>query len=236
MINVRLQNFEGPLNLLLELIEQDELEITQISLAKVTDQYLKKIDGLKEKSIENLSQFIDLAAKLLLIKSRAILPELSTREAEEEAQDLQKQLIEFKKYKYAAKHLHEILSQGKRSYKKGPKPIVIQSFLPPEDLNLEALVAIYKSVIAKLPEKPEFEEDIIFETISIEDKILHLKNQSKNKPISLTELIKACESKTEAVVTFLAALELIKSKLLIAVQNNTYSDIQLKRNPEYAKP
>ena len=133
---VKLSKFEGPLNLLLELIEERRLDITEISIAKVADDYLEYVRGDENISLENLAEFVNIASKIILIKSRSILPTLKvTPDEEKEIKDLEKQLKEYNKYKEASVKLNALFGKKmmfSRDYLLGS----IAVFSPPEKINL----------------------------------------------------------------------------------------------------
>lgn len=227
MYDVKIKNFEGPLDLLLQLIEGEKLDITQISLAKITDEYINHINELDPKSYD-VAEFLVIASKLIYIKSKAILPTFDNEEEEEEIEDLRKKLEEYKKYKEAAKLFHETLETGYRSFqrKNGPK-FVLKKFTPPEGIDLGSLLNIFKDVLANIPEEEVAEKEEVFEKkISVEEKIFELKKFfGKKKKISFRDVLKQAKTKHEVVVSFLAVLDLIKQKSIEVKQDKNFGDI-----------
>jgi len=231
MVQVKIEQFEGPLDLLLRLIENQELDVTMLSLATVTEQFLNHVKNLQEKDPISLADFLVVASKLLVIKSKALLPSLDLGiEEEEEAFDLTEQLLLFKKYKAAAQFLRKQDLRRKQSWIREvgfedkitfvPDPIATPSFLS-ERLGVLATVL---QKIAKLP------EDVIEEVISISEKIDHIQTLITEKfETSLSSLIADSKSKTEIVITFLALLELVRQRILTVEQNEAFSDIKIKR-------
>ncbi|MFN2167176.1 MAG: segregation and condensation protein A, partial [Anaerolineae bacterium] len=154
---VSLPVFEGPLDLLLHLIERQELDITQVSLARVTNQYLDHLARISERNPDNLADFIVVAAKLLLIKSRVLLPRPPAPPASEEedvGEDLVRQLIEYKRFKEAAHWLQEVEAQGLRSYVRLAAAPRLDPVIDLGDVSLDDLLAAVREVLAIKPLAP----------------------------------------------------------------------------------
>lgn len=232
MYKVQIEHFEGPLDLLLQLIEKEKLDITQISMASITDEYIKHVEELDTRSME-VAEFLVVASKLIWLKSKAIIPTFGTEEEEEEIDDLEAKLLEYKKYKEAAARFHETLESGYRSYqrKNGPK-VVFQKFTPPEGVDLNMLVDILQEVVSSVPEKEVEEKEEVYEKkISVEEKIEELKEHFiKNKKTSFKKILKKARDKHEVIVSFLAILDLIKQKHIDIHQDGNFSDIIITAN------
>lgn len=227
MYQVTLDKFEGPLDLLLQLIEKEKLDICQISLAKITDAYVSQISKLNL-SGDEMAEFLLIAAKLLYLKSKELLPNAETEEEETEIADLEARLIEYQKYKEAAKKLGEILESGNRSFARKAKNEQTVTFLPPKDLSHTKLFAIFEEVISKLPEEKETE--VIQQVkVSLEERRdIILKKIKTQKKISFKHLLVETKTKTEVIVTFLAILEMIKQKEIKVSQNNNFADFTIE--------
>jgi segregation and condensation protein A len=225
--SVKIEQFEGPLDLLLNLIEEEKLDITKISLAKVTDQYLDYIKSCENISLQNLSSFLSVAAKLILIKSQALLPLLKLDEEEEaEIQDLEKQLSALKVFKEIVPKLSLFFISANSSFAHkgmwGMQPI----FCPPESLTANDLKEAFLVSLTAIPELEKLEEKIISDVISLEKKIADIQQMIQNKAIkTFAEIQKNSKDKAEVVVSFLAILELVKQKIIIARQGGVFDDI-----------
>jgi segregation and condensation protein A len=223
--------YEGPLDLLLELIERAELDITTISLAKVTDQFLAYIRTMTSRNADEVSAFLVIAARLVQIKSAALLPRPPALEAEFEEDPgdaLVRQLKEYRKYKQIALQLEEREKSGLRTYLRLAAPAFHVS--PTVDMNnfdlkdlLEAAQEILKINNGARP----LDEVVMLPRVTIREKIeLIIQKFQHNQTISFSSLLKN-RTKIEVVVTFLAILELIKQNFLEVIQDSVFSDIRL---------
>lgn len=230
MYQVKLEKFEGPMNLLLELIEKEKMNITELSLAKVSDQYLEYIKNNDNIQLENLADFLSVASKLILIKSRALLPMLKfSEEEEDEIQDLARQLAEFKKFKDISKKLGELAHSGKICYSRagflGVRPV----FYPPENINAYDLKNSFLRVLSEIPVIEKLQEEIVNEVITLEEKISELEIKLRKKvETSFSELMAKAENKIDVIVSFLALLEMIKQKIIQAEQEDLFRDIKVR--------
>ena len=234
---VKLPVFEGPLDLLLHLIERQELDITMVSLAQVTDQYLEYIHHLEQRSAANLADFLVVATKLLLIKSRLLLPRPPMPEEDEEGdigQNLVRQLIEYKKFKEIAAQLSQRQGQGYRAFVGVAKVTVSGKSLDLDDTALESLVAAVKRALQILPPAPPVSGVIPPPTVSIQEKIDLIKSTLRTRQeTDFGELIASARSRVEIIVTFLAVLELIKARFLSVRQEKLFGRILLRHEPEW---
>lgn len=226
---VQLDVFEGPLDLLLHLIEKQELDITKVSLAAVTDQYLEYISHIERISAENLADFLVVAAKLLLIKSRALLPGAPREEAEEEedlGEELAQQLREYKRFKELAGLLREREQEGLRAYVRiAPLP-ELEKKLEPTAVSLDDLIAAVRAAISAQPEPSAVNNVVAPFTISIADKIQDIERLvSRRGSFSFQRLLRRATSRAEIIVTFLALLELIKAARVRVQQKQLFGEI-----------
>ncbi len=228
---VKLQQFEGPLPLLLELIEKQKLDITTVSLAQVADDFLAYLETGKNINLANLSEFLLIASHLILIKSKALLPFFEfTKEEEEDIEDLEERLKEYRRFKKAAGELSENwLRQSVSFSKKEEKIEVVQTEMP--DINIENLFNLIQGVIKKNEKEEELEEEIIETTVSLEEKITDLRNAIlKRAKISFNETVKDSKNKIEVVVSFLAVLEMLKQKFVTVKQSEAFEDIVIEKS------
>lgn len=230
MLDVKVEKFEGPLSLLLELIEKEKLDITEISLSKVTDQYLQRVSSLDPKLFD-VAEFMVIAAKLLYLKSKALLPSLETEEEEQEIEDLKERLEIYKKYKEAAAEFGNILKKNQRSFPAKKPKITISRFTPPKGVELPALWDTFQKLLKDMPEELAREEVALpSEKVTVEEKLVHLKQMFAGKKTHrFSGLLKDSRTKLEAIITFLAILEMVKLKQLKFTQSQNFDEIELTR-------
>lgn len=230
-MRIKVEQFEGPLDLLLQLIETQELDITTVSLASVTEQFLVYVKNLQEKNPTHLADFLVIAAKLLVIKSKALLPNLDLgTEEEETAFDLTAQLLLYKKFKEAARFLKKLESKRRQSWMKQTDYQSQVVFLPDPGITPQVLAGSLKHLAQELKEIAKLPQDVIKEVVSISEKISHIQQLISEKlETSLARLIKDSKSKTEVIVTFLALLELIKQRVLTVEQSEMFGDVLIKK-------
>jgi segregation and condensation protein A len=232
---VKLPVFEGPLDLLLHLIEGRELDITKVSLAAVTDQYLDYMNQVEELNPDRLADFLIVAAKLLLIKSRTLLPQPSDEIDEEEEEDvgdeLVRRLIEYRKFKNAAAELRSRQEQGLRAYARllaAPEP---QPTFRLEGVTLDALLEAVREAMMAQP-TASVDEVVTPLRVSLPEKIAQLEALlTERRRFSFTDILKEARSRTEIVVTFLALLQLIKRRKVVVQQHELFGEILLS-SPE----
>jgi len=237
MIQIKLEKFEGPLGLLLKLIESEELNITEVSLAKIADQFIGYIQKSKLINAEEMADFLVVAARLLLIKSRALLPFLYPEE-EQEIEELEQQLKMYKEFVDAAKKIQGIIGRKKfmfaREFNRRALINAIKLFSPPKGLKKEDLAAIFKDLLARLEPPAALKEETLDYKINIEDKILIIQNMLLNRiKVSFNQVLASSKSKTEVIVSFLAMLELIKQKSIIVNQEGLFNEITIHKNKLY---
>src|SRR5215468_6650601 len=212
---VRLEVFEGPLDLLLYLIKQDEIDIYDISLERITRQYLEYLQAFKELNIELAGEFIVMAANLIYLKSRSLLP-VDQRSPEEDAEeddprwDLIRQLIEYKKFKGAASELHLRQLEQERIFAREGPSLPLQEPLRLEEVGIFQLINAFQTVIRRIEARQDMQE-IFAERFSVSDKIdAILQRVANGARLRFSDLFGAVVSRVEVVVTFLALLELIR--------------------------
>ncbi len=227
-IDVEISNlaFCGPLALLLELIEKRRLPITQVSLAEVADQYLDRMRSLVGINADLLSDFLVIGARLLLIKSRALLP-TPPREDEEEdvALDLEQRLLEYRIFKEAAEILRAIEESGRRSYPRQSTPDYGELPEPPlEPTPPEALGKAMARMLKAL--QPEADRLSLAPRVTVEEAIAHLLSHLTAR-LSATFSELAGTTVDQIVATFLAILELMRRGILIAEQDTPFAEIRI---------
>jgi segregation and condensation protein A len=229
-IKLHQHQFEGPLDLLLNLIEEQKLDITQITLANVTEQFLAYIKELEQVDPTVLADYLSIAAKLLVIKSKAILPTLEIDEEDEEiGGDLTEKLILYKQFKEVAKHLKQ-LDNGNQSFTRQLTFSERISFLPDPSVATDTLHTSILGVLQGLKELDNLPKAKIKEAISIQEKIDHLQSLITNQiETKLSTLLATAKNRGEVIITFLALLELTKQKILTVEQETLFTDITIKK-------
>jgi segregation and condensation protein A len=233
-LKVRLETFEGPLDLLLYLIKKNEIDIYDIPISVITQQYLEYLETMKNLNLDVAGEFLLMAATLLHIKSKMLLPATAEEEGEKEEEDpraeLVRRLLEYQRFKEAAQQLV-----------KGPlldREVFVRSFFGDALAEKEAgeevsgevtlfdLLEVMKKVLEGLPAE-EFQE-ISMEHLNIKDKILHIMERLwEAESLAFTELYTASTSRREIVVTFLALLELLRLRMIRVYQGETFGTIRI---------
>ncbi|MDD5032085.1 MAG: segregation/condensation protein A [Patescibacteria group bacterium] len=238
MMDFKTEKFEGPLGLLLQLIEKEELDITEVSLAKIADQYIDYIKKLPIANPDEMADFLVIAAKLLYIKSKALLPYLYTEE-DEGVEELEQQLKMYKEFLEAMKVIEAMMTKKKfmfaREFDKKAVLLNLEIFSPPAKLVKEDLALVFKNIISQIkPEEEKLEEGKLEKKINIEDKILDIQKTLLEKiRINFSNFLAKAGSKTEIIVSFLAVLELIKQRDVMVSQEGLFSEIIISGNKSF---
>ena len=231
---VKLEIFEGPLDLLLYLIKKDELDIHEISLERITRQYLEYLQAFKELNIDVAGEFVVMAANLIYLKSRSLLP-VDQQPPEEDTEeddprwDLIRQLIEYKKFKEAAAQLQVRQLEQERIFVREPGGLepALAAPLRLGEVGIFQLINAFQVVIKRV-EAREGLQEIFGEHYTVSDKIEWiLQRVADGVPLRFSELFASMASRVEIVVTFLALLELIRLRQVSAVQSNPFAEIQI---------
>jgi len=225
--------YEGPLDLLLELIEKAELDITTLALAQVTDQYLAYLANLEERSAAEVSAFLVMAARLLQIKSAALLPRPSIDAPvpeEDPGEALARQLIIYKRFKELAAVLAERDSANLRTYLRLTPPVIkSEARLDLSGVTLTHLVKAARSILSSQPDLPALSRVVAKQRITIREKIgAIVQTIRKFGQTTFRALLVSKTDRLELIVTFLAMLELIKRKAVFVQQPELFGDIQIE--------
>lgn len=234
---IDLPSFAGPLDLLLHLIERQELDITAISLVKVTEQYLDQIEQMKQNRMEELIDFLVVAARLVQIKSRALLPQMQViiegEEEEDPAEALLRQLREYKRFKQGAVWLHNREEQGLRTYLRVAPPPKLDGRLDMSGVSVDSLLTAVREALSRVDDREESVAIVQPRRITIEGQITRLRQRAKTGlAFGFTDLLSAKTSRVEISITLLAVLELIKRQEILASQTEMFGPIELRANPE----
>ncbi len=239
--NVVLQNFEGPMDLLLYLISKHKMNIFDISLSELTDKYVEYLNELTESNIEVASEFIVMAATLLDIKARRLLPEIEPKEDEEEIteEDIINKIIEYKKYKEISEKIQELYSTNFGSFSKPFEKIKYKENIhyTGQKLDVNELYEIYSDILyrnaSKINKKAEeINKLAVYEKVTVKDKVKQIVNylNSNNKMVFNSMYnVKNCNN-LEIATAFLGVLELSKLKQVLIDQDYLFSDINVTKN------
>ncbi|MBU1179579.1 segregation/condensation protein A [Patescibacteria group bacterium] len=227
MYKVKLEKFEGPLDLLLQLIEKEDLDINQISLARIADEYIDYVNSRKDIPLDELSDFLLVASKLLYIKSKSLLPYLEWDEAEDGAMELEEQLKLYKEFLEASRKVESLIKQ-KRFLFARERVVLPKGFYPPPKLKVEILQKTYQGILGRIEPLIKTAKEVKNKAISIKNKIEELKlNISRRAKIGFKDFIDKAKDKTEVVVSFLALLELMKQRIIKVSQKELFKDITI---------
>lgn len=237
---VKLELFEGPLDLLLYLIKKEEVDIADIPIAKITEQYLQYLEAMQLLDLDVAGEFLVMAAELMRIKSRMLLPpeEQLAEEAEEEdpRAELVRRLLEYQKFKEAARRLGNLESNRKDFF---TRRLTDASESPEEEAYFESgifdLIAAFTKVIQRLPKKLLYE--IAKDEFTVEDKIHEILHRVVSEPVVFfSTLFDKAKNRFEVVATFLAVLELIRMHEIVIQQKSLFGEIEILRNTEKPEP
>ena len=239
-LSVKIESFEGPLDLLLHLIEKNKIDIFDIPIVEITEQYMDYVSRMETKDMDVMSDFLVMAATLLKIKSKMLLPAPPTEEGEEEdpRAELVMRLLEYKKYRLMSEELKDMESGADRVFYKDPTiPPEVKEYAEPVDLDklldgvtLTKLQKIFESVMKRQQDKIDPVRStfgtIKKDPVSLEDKITSVLGYArKHRKFSFRQMLEKQNDKTEVVVTFLALLELMKVGKIHLIQEHLFDDM-----------
>jgi len=232
--------YEGPLDLLLELIERAELDITTFALAQVTDQYLAYLGNLEEHNAAEVSAFLVIAARLLQIKSAALLPRPSLDapiQEEDPGEALARQLILYKRFKELAGSIAAREAAGLRTYLRVAPPVIkIEPRLDLSGVTIHDLVQAARTIFLSQPDLPALSRVVARQRITIREKIASILTAMRTiGQTTFRALLLSKSDRLELIVTFLAMLELIKRKSVQVQQDELFGDIQIEPSGEQAE-
>jgi segregation and condensation protein A len=226
-LDVKTAVFEGPLELLLALAEREEVDIFQVSLSRVTDAYLVEIAAREVADPQEMAEFLWMAARLLLLKSIRLLPGEPQTEEETDLlgweEEVRKRLEEYRVYKQMAEGLMERAEQDSFSFP--PPARQIEAAGQEEPLEIGLLIVAFNSVLARIPPRPVV---VMGRTWTLEEKLDLITDRLSKGPIELLELILESEDRLEAVVTFVAVLELLRRSLISVRQKERFGPIHIE--------
>jgi segregation and condensation protein A len=226
-IPVKTPVFEGPLELLLALVEREEVDIFQVSLAKVTDAYLAEIATREIPDPEEMAEFLWMAARLLLLKSMRLLPGETPTDEETELlgweDEVRQRLEEYRAYKEIAGELLERALQESFAFPPPARPV--EAGGQEEPLDVDILIAAFNNVLARIPPRPVV---VTGRTWTLQEKLDLITDRLREGPIELVELILESEDRLEAVITFVAVLELVRRSEVRVRQKERFGPIHVE--------
>lgn len=226
---VKVGEFEGPLDLLLDLIEKRKLHISDISLSQVTDDYINYVKALQEFSIPGIAHFVLVASTLLLIKSRSLLPTLTLSDEEEaDIKDLENRLKMYQRIRELSRHVKT--NFGKNIiFPRGEKLSITPVFSPDKSITLAGVLGALRAAIQSIPIKELIPQTVVKKVISLEEMIGKLVDRVQNSlKLSFKEFARGSAEKVEVIVGFLAMLELVKQGAIDVVQEKRFEDIHME--------
>lgn len=224
---IRTQAFEGPYELLLQLIEESKLLVNELSLAKVTDDFIAHVKNKADFPMDEAADFIHVAATLLLIKSKSLIPDLElTDEEQEDVDDLRRRLEAYEKCREAAKELSRLFGRSVMISAGEREPDVV--FAPSKDVTLLNIENALKEALAALEKEEKLPEARVRPMITIEEMMDRLMFRVQQKlTMSFKEFSGSAKEKVEVIVSFLAMLELVKQGAIAVAQHGTFADISI---------
>lgn len=237
--NVQLKVYEGPLDLLYDMISKQKIDIKDISIIDITKQYINYITALEKMDLEVASEFITMASKLLEIKSRYLLyKQKDNNEVEDPRLELMEKLEEYKKFKLASQDLKDNITYVDDLYYRKKEEIIIDDTMDLDDISIDAIKNILPYILKvksedNKPQKDEKLEKIVRgRIVPVEEKIAYIREIiSRDNEVSFIKVIENVD-KDEVIATFLSVLELIKSREIVVYQDLFFDDILIKRNLE----
>lgn len=237
---VKLERFEGPLDLLLHLIKRDEIDIYDIPIARITQQYLAYLELMRSLDLEVAGEFLVMAATLMRIKAKMLLPAPRAEEEEEEGdprEELVQRLLEYRQFKEAASTLRLREEERRHLYERGLLPPLDDAGpLPLAPASLFDLMDAFHRVVARIPEPAVYEVRV--EIFDVEEKMTEIaRAAAEDGTVMFSALLLRCRARAEMVVTFIALLELIKLGQVTVIQSEHFDDITIvHREPEGSPP
>lgn len=237
--NVQLKIYEGPLDLLYDMISKQKIDIKDISIIDITKQYINYITALEKMDLEIASEFITMASKLLEIKSRYLLyKQKDNNEVEDPRLELMEKLEEYKKFKLASQDLKDNITYVDDLYYRKKEEIIIDDTMDLDDISIDAIKNILPYILKvksedNKPHKDEKLDKIVRgRIVPVEEKIAYIREIiSRDNEVSFIKVIENVD-KDEVIATFLSVLELIKSREIVVYQDLFFDDILIKKNLE----
>lgn len=236
---IKIQNFEGPLDLLCHLIDKNKMNINDIKLTEITDQYIEYINKMEEMNLEVTSEFLIMASTLIYLKSKSLLPKESVEDEEISEEELLRRIIEYKKYKEITKNLKEMYNENAVRFYKLPDDIKLPKQKLEKEYNKEFVIEAYKNIVRINTEKvnenaKNIEKIAITDKYTVANKVKDMLRELVNKPKFIFNALfslKKCE-KEEVVTAFSGLLELSRRNKVITSQEELFGDISVEKNKD----
>lgn len=233
-VQFKIEHFEGPLDLLLQLVEQEQLDISTVALATVADQFVGYVNEHPNIPLEELADFLVVAAKLVYMKSKLLLPSLYDQDLEE-GPDLETQLRTYREFVRVSREIDQLWKSNAESFVR-TRRVVKQTeviFAPPPEVTTDILRDVMTRVILRLTPLLKLPQAAVERVVTIQEKISQLFSRIKEKAtVSFTQFLGNTSSRPEAVASFLALLELVKQRFVRVSQQSLFHDIDIEAHPE----
>lgn len=235
---IKIENFEGPIDLLLHLIDKNKMNICDVKLSEITDQYIEYIKKMEEMNLEITSEFLVMASTLIYIKSKSILPKNVEEEEEISAEELLHRIIEYKKYKEITKKLRQMYEESGIRYYKAPENIKLpKQELKENQYNEENIVSVYKQLLERNTQKinenaKNIEKIAITDTYTVASKVKEMLKELIKKPkfvFNALFSLNKCE-KEEVITAFSGLLELSRRNKVVTSQDEIFGDISVQKH------
>ena len=234
---LRLDNFEGPLDLLCHLIDKNKMDIYDINLSEITDQYIEFLNQMEQMNLEVTSEFLVMSSTLLYLKSKHLLPKVDEEEEEITEEELIRRIIEYKKYKEITKKLKENFLEYSKRFYKGTEEIELPKQKMEDEYNSEIIPDLYKKLLQRNAEKinenaANIEKIAITETYTVGDKVKEMyRALIKYKKFNFNKLFSVKKrNKNEVVTAFSGLLEMSRRNKVITEQEEIFGDIEVEKN------
>lgn len=235
---IKIENFEGPIDLLLHLIDKNKMNICDVKLSEITDQYIEYIKKMEEMNLEITSEFLVMASTLIYIKSKSILPKNVEEEEEISEEELLHRIIEYKKYKEITKNLRQMYEESDVRYYKAPENIKLpKQELKENQYNEENIVSVYKQLLERNTQKinenaKNIEKIAITDTYTVASKVKEMLKELIKKPkfvFNALFSLNKCE-KEEVITAFSGLLELSRRNKVVTSQEEIFGDISVQKH------
>ena len=235
--SIKLNNFEGPLDLLCHLIDKNKMDIYDINLSEITDQYIEFLNQMEQMNLEVTSEFLVMSSTLLYLKSKHLLPKVDEEEEEITEEELIRRIIEYKKYKEITKKLKENFLEYSKRFYKGTEEIELPKQKMEDEYNSEIIPDLYKKLLQRNAEKinenaANIEKIAITETYTVGDKVKEMyRALIKYKKFNFNKLFSVKKrNKNEVVTAFSGLLEMSRRNKVITEQEERFGDIEVEKN------
>lgn len=233
-VTFKIEHFEGPLDLLLQLVEQEQLDISDLALAKVADQFVTYVNEHPGIPLEELADFLVVAAKLVYLKSKLLLPSLYDQELEE-GPDLETQLRTYREFVRVSREIDRLWRSNVESFVRTKRTVKQTEvvFSPPPGVTGDTLRDVMQRIIARITPLLQLPQAAIERVVTIQEKISQLFTRIREHAhVTFTEFVGRQSSRPEAVASFLALLELVKQRFVRVSQQTLFHDIDIEAHPE----